>query len=78
MITLDQVLKITSQSTVQTVFDLWDAIAVRKKDQAYLILRECQQTGVTLPEMIGLFRWQLTRLVQDLDMGTCFYLFVCF
>lgn len=54
--------KIICKNKVKTVFNLWDAVAAGKRDEAYSILRELQQEGIAAPELVGLLRWQLSRL----------------
>lgn len=67
-ISLKEVLQICSKSKLKTVFDMWEAIAIRKKDVAFYILRGLQQDRVSIQELIGLFRWQLSRLFQGQEM----------
>lgn len=67
-ITIDHVVQITSKSKMKSVFDMWEAIAVRKKDLAFYILRTLQQQRMTIQELIGLFRWQLARLFQGQEL----------
>jgi DNA polymerase-3 subunit delta len=67
-ITLNDVIQISSRSKLKTIFDLWESIAVRKKDLAFYILRELQQERISIQELIGLFRWQLSRLFQGEEL----------
>ncbi len=67
-ITLDDVVQITSQSKIKSVFDMWEAIATRRKDLAFYILRGLQQERISIQELIGLFRWQLSRLFQGQEL----------
>jgi len=67
-VSLRDVSEIATQSKIKTVFDLWEAIAFQNRDQAYQILRKLQLLRTTLPELIGLFRWQLARLFQGEEL----------
>ncbi len=67
-ITLTEVIQISSRSKLKTIFDLWESIAIRKRDLAFYILRELQQDRISIQELIGLFRWQLSRLFQGQEM----------
>lgn len=63
-----EVEQISSKNRMKTVFNLWDAVAGRKRDEAYSILRELQQDGIAVPELVGLLRWQLSRLWGGIDL----------
>lgn len=67
-IQLEDVVRLTAGSKIKSVFDLWDAVASRKRNQAFQILRELQQERLTLPELIGLLRWQLSKLFQGEEL----------
>lgn len=64
----EDVEKITARNRVKTVFNLWDSVALRKKDEAFSILRELTVEGMAVPELVGLLRWQMSRLVRGREL----------